>query len=752
MGIHGSRREPWRKRDWLFVAGILLVTIIVMINVVPLNRIGSELHYGDATSFTYILCWCADSWWSRPLQLFNAPFFYPHTSTLANTDACILPSILATPVWILSHNFILTYNFALYLSTFLSLVAVYFTLRTITPVSRWGAFGGAVLAAVNADRFWHIVGHLNLVWTGILAIGFLVGWLLAEKPGGRSMVFVVIAMAASLLFSWYFLILTGFCVALGFLAGFLILRKDKSSLVRSVLWFLPAMILTMLLISPIAMVYFRARSQSAARERGGIEESADLAASFEGWFYPPLQEGRLATPFGKMFDENRVNTSRSEDSQFVGYGLFLILLCEIARLCFRAGKRRFTSLDAFSLFCILSAIAALFLSLGPRLTESGMKGPYYILHFVFLRYTRFFRNPSRFSFIFQLLSGMSAAIFLTAISRKSRAAGAAVCLVAVSFALFEHWPLELTKRYTPSRISIISKIDEFDESGKESFLLLPDPTNCYGGLSTWPGWRPMVNGFTASALFPDYDHFFAMIDDFPSTRSLAHIAKRNTRWIVLTDPATITEAKTWPGLETVKESDQTALVKIENPHKVVEGWKRYRKRVRGEIMELRREYSQKLLYNILLDLSKPVDGSVSAWRADISWKPGKGLLFKPSEPDFASLHVRFTPPFNPFLADSVWVIFFSEKEYPDLGMRIYWSTGEPLGSRKTMEGEVTYDKARGIYIGKVKISDHPLYFFDGPIQSMRFDFSNYPKGESVSFLIKGVVSVKEKDEPSLPAF
>ncbi|MCX7000568.1 MAG: hypothetical protein NT106_09795 [Candidatus Sumerlaeota bacterium] len=744
------RRVQWGKRDYPPIVILFLLTLLFMAPVVPLNVIGYQLHAGDATIFSFILGWGADTWWHAPLRYMDAPFFYPHKGALATTEALILQSILMTPVWLLSHNFVLTYNISLYIATFLTLLAMYATLRILTPVPRGACIAAAVIATVTTDRYWHIVGHLNLLWTGILALGFLAGWMLSAGSGRRPVLIAVVTGISSFLFSLYLFIFTAFCLLLGVLSGAIFIRHERRDFRALLIRLLQTGVLILILASPIVFSYTRAKGRSAGGDigRGTVIECARNAATLGGWIFPPAISGRLKTLPATLLPRKFQNSAPTEDCQYAGVILLLLLILEMVRLFRRAMRRRLETLDRLSIFCLTVALACLVLSLGPY--EGNWKMPYYYLHVLVLRLTGFFRNPSRFAFMFQIFSAFNAAIFLTALGGRRKRTVELLSAILVAGVFLEHFPVEMTPRYAPVPIQTIKELDRHDPSRHEPLLFLPDPGNCSTGFSLYPGWRPMVNGFFSSALFGDYDEFFNRLDDFPTTRSLAWIDRIGVRWIILMDPQLIMRAKGDAGLKLEWQSGNSALARIANPEEIRMSWEEERIRMQGALLKERRRVPDKIFPVMLADFTRGEMPAQTSWKADIFYIPGKGLQFEPKGRDFGSFTMTLPMPLPTALFDGLEIEFTTSLNMQEAQLYVFWAGSKPVSSRRMQVGRIIRGKEKGAYLALVPLYQHPDYYTSGNLNSLRIDFANLPPVSNRIIYIREVRMTRLKEMPPVP--
>ncbi|MBX7247293.1 MAG: hypothetical protein K1X53_17495 [Candidatus Sumerlaeaceae bacterium] len=738
----------WGWRDWLVLAVFVALTIVVGWPIIPLSKAASELHPNDATIFAYILGWGADNWWRHPLDYFNFPAFYPHIMGLTNTDGLVLPSILMTPVWLLSRNAILTYNLALYLSIWFTLAAFYAALRFSTSLPRLAIAVGAVCMTINASRYWRSAGHMNLVWTGILAIGFLAGWQLARRPNWKSAVAAAATALSALCFSWYLLVLTGFCAAGGVLAWYL---STWSLPCRNFfIWTGAAMPLAALLISPIAIVYAKAAS-GIPRSRGDLAECQAYSASLKGWFLPPDQPGRLVTAMGPWANAPFAPPAKGEDCQFIGYGLAVLLLVEIARLIRKAVLRRMSAMDRLSMFSVFCAIAAFAFSLGPFWGPSQTPAPYYYLHELVLRHTSFFRVPARFAFVFQFFSAISVAILMAALLRRWRAAGWITCVSVVLIIFAEHRPTQFLFRNPSTKLpDAISHINTLDPTGTQPFVFLPDPGDCSAGLAGAPVWRPMLNGWADTGLFPDYDIMMNILKEFPSLRALAWIESKGVPWVV-TSPAVPPEMVRAIGyMEEVRPGANSTLWKFKNPGQASKDWENVREGIAQKVHAFREAHAKDNPIVTLADYSKTGEFKVWPIDSEVEMVPMQGLIVRPKLAG-GGFAMAPLPGLPTEAVDEVELTLECDADLDGKLLYTYWrSIGQGDSEKQVYKGLLQKTATPGTYVGVVRVAEHPNWFHCKTIEVLRFNISGYVPSPDMKMIIKKVAARRNPGMPKIP--
>jgi hypothetical protein len=126
---------------------------------------------GDPVLNASVLWWNAttapltDEWW-------NAPFFYPGLGVTTFTEHLLGVSLLASPIYWLTHNPLTTYNLALFLTWPLSAFAVYLLVSFLTRRDDAAVLAG--LAWAFTPYRLSELGHLQSLsayWAPIMLLG-----------------------------------------------------------------------------------------------------------------------------------------------------------------------------------------------------------------------------------------------------------------------------------------------------------------------------------------------------------------------------------------------------------------------------------------------------------------------------------------------------------------------------------------------------------------------------------------------------
>ena len=270
-----------RRLDLTMVAGAVLVTAIAMTYPLVSRATGAlPANLGDPLLNTFILGWDADRILHGLHGLWNAPFFFPETWTLAFSEHLLGIAVLTAPLQWLTGNPVLVYNVAFLGSYVLSGVGMYLLALTL-----WGRRDAAWVAAFAFAFAPHRVMHqaqIQLLMSGWMPLGLWGLHRYFETGRRRALAVFVVAYSLLALSNGYFLYFFAVPVVSVIAAEFARRRvwsRGDGAVVR---W--PRMVAELTLaaaailaaIAPVAVAYMQVRSQYGLRR--SLEEMAGFGA------------------------------------------------------------------------------------------------------------------------------------------------------------------------------------------------------------------------------------------------------------------------------------------------------------------------------------------------------------------------------------------------------------------------------------------------------------------------------------------
>jgi hypothetical protein len=193
-----------RRVELTMVGGAILVTAIAMTYPLVSRATGAlPANLGDPLLNTFILGWDADRILHGFRGLWNAPFFFPETWTLAFSEHLLGIAFLTAPLLWLTGNPVLVYNVAFLGSYVLSGVGMYLLALTL-----WGRRDAAWVAAFAFAFAPHRVmyaAQIQLLMSGWMPLGLWGLHRYFETGRRRALTVFVIAYILLALSNGYFL-------------------------------------------------------------------------------------------------------------------------------------------------------------------------------------------------------------------------------------------------------------------------------------------------------------------------------------------------------------------------------------------------------------------------------------------------------------------------------------------------------------------------------------------------------------------
>ncbi len=533
-----------KKREYLLVLLLFLLLTIVFTwpLILHLNNgvIGGR---GDSMLNTWIISWDAKTIFTHPSGLFQGNIIYPSRDVLAYSEHLFTMGVLAAPIYYLSGNPILSYNFLVFFAAILSGFGCYLLVKELTS-SRWAGLVAGLFFAFCPYKLSKI-GHLHIFFSPFLPFMLLYEYRFLRKGGKRNLLLFGFFYLAQSLASWHYLIFSSIIAGLMWIwiAIFSRNRKELLRLAGVVL----AIAAAMLVIIPFALPYFRAHSRLPGFERA-MSELEGYSATPEDFLRvmpESLVYGEGAPPF-------RLPGERGESVLFSGFVILIFALLALFSLRKKEeGKKADEVRERFPfrygvIFPLLLVLTGFILVLGPK--PHGISNPPFIALF-HLGLLKFIRVPSRFYVIIALglamLAGYGVAWLIPRLGSGGKRAAlkrlAPLCLFLII--LFELLSVNFTIAEVPVNGEVPEVYSWLEEQGDVRVIELPtsplspavsndrdlglnfndvlgyhesEATIVY--FSTYH-WKKILNGY--SGYFPyHYVRTMTEMQGFPSPRSL----------------------------------------------------------------------------------------------------------------------------------------------------------------------------------------------------------------------------------------
>lgn len=497
---------------------------------------------GDTMLNTWIISWDAKTIFTAPSRLFQGNIIYPSRDVLAYSEHLFTLGVLASPIYYLSGNPILAYNFMVFFGAVFSGFGCYLLVKELTS-SRWGGLVAGIFFAFCPYKLSKI-GHLHIFFSPFLPFMLLYEYRYLRRGGRRNLLLFGLFYLAQSLSSWHYLIFSSLVAGLMWLWVGIFFRNRKEFLRLAGIAL--AVIVALLFIIPFALPYVRAHSRLPGFER----------RLYELEYYSASPEDFLRViPQNVVYGEGQPPFSLPEDrGELVLFSGFVILILALVGLLGRRKKRDLEPEEAAErfpfrqgmVFPFLLVLMGFILILGPK--PHGLPN----LPFMFLYdlgVLKFIRVPARFYVIIALGLAMLAGYGTAWLVSRLRSVGLGGGLKRVApFCLFLILLFELLSvNFAIAEVPVCGEVPEvyswLEEQGDVRVIELPTsplgPAVSYDRyiglnftnvgeyhereglivyLSTYH-WKKIANGY--SGYFPyHYNRTMTEMQGFPSRRTL----------------------------------------------------------------------------------------------------------------------------------------------------------------------------------------------------------------------------------------
>ena len=537
-GIYGSKRREYALVLVFFFLAAALFTWPLILHVHD-GVVGGR---GDPLLNTWVITWDARAIFTHPTRLFQGNVIYPSRDVLAYSEHQFVLGLIAAPVYFLSRNPILAYNFLIFFGFVFSAFGCYLLVKELTG-SRWGGLVGGIFYAFcfyKISRF----SHIQILFSPFLPFVLLYLYRYLERGRKRSLFLFGVFFVAQSLTGWHHLMYCAIAAGLLWLWAAAFSRR-KVEWMR-LAWVAVAVAIAALVILPFALPYLRAHRRLPGFERS-LKEVELYGAKGEDY----LRVLDVSVVYGDAPAPFREGGIGYENVLYPGV---VILLLAAAGLLLRrrAGEEDQLVHDAASFrkgalfFLVLGTLCAL-LAFGPKI--AGRENPFYMIPYR-LGLLKFTRVPTRFHVLVTLalavLGGYGAAklALRSTLGREGgwsvgRLTGAALAALL----LFEILTFNLHVYNVPVYGEVPEVYDWLEEQGDVRVIELP--TNQLGEAVTYDRdlklnpldifehlaresdimyfstyhWKQVVNGYSGYSPF-FYRRILTEMQGFPSRRSI----------------------------------------------------------------------------------------------------------------------------------------------------------------------------------------------------------------------------------------
>lgn len=425
----------------IVLAGLILTTVITWPFALNINTMYSD--QGDYPFNGWILWYNQKAITSGRIfdqqAYFNSDQLYPFSNSLSFSDNLIIPSLIFTPIFLISRDLITSTNIMIYLSFILTFISAFLTLKYLFKDNAT-SFLGAMIFTYNPITFSHFPIHLQLLDKYFLPPTFLFGYLFFSKPNFKNAFFLFLFFTLNALTSIYFFIFTVALLPIELIPFLIkgILDYDYSYFLN-----LAKSALTILIFLPLLWYFLIPYSKFSNLEGATRSISADVgfSASLSDWVSNDQNSFLYQKLTASHFD--RSNQSIGKTLSFYEHSLSpnvipsILFIFGIIYLFKNKQFARKNSLLIYSMLALL--IISFVLTFGPYWLDFKVNGsspqlPFYSLY-NYLPILRGIRVPTRFQFIFYLPFCIFIGFGLTFLFSKSKrwklVLSVVICLIII---------------------------------------------------------------------------------------------------------------------------------------------------------------------------------------------------------------------------------------------------------------------------------------------------------------------------------
>jgi hypothetical protein len=535
-----------RPRELVVVslAGLALAILMTWPLATGMGHLGRTFaNDADGQISIWNVSWVARTLVVDPLHVFDANIFHPRKTTLAYSEANLLPGAIGIPVYWASGNPWLTLNVVMLAAFASAFVCAYLLLLYLTGDRRASA-AGAVVYTFCPYVMSHL-SHIQLLFTGGIPLSLLMLHRLADEVTFRLKAETTglqleasasssnpvasafrrntlwrgaalgLALAAQALSCAYYGIFAGLMVGY----GTLVLAATRRLWTSSAYWkaIATGAAVSFALALPFFVPYLRVQQETGFART--IEDATRYAAGARDYFMSATHAHQWLQDYVRSYGP------WSGEVLFPG---FLVLGLGAAGVV--VALRQNTPARETALLYGSLGVLALWSSFGPG------AGLYRVLSY--LPAFSFLRAPSRLGLIVVLCLAVFAAIALRAIFRAIPQPGwrliAGLTVVAATIAELAVFPLkwfeapEVPAAYAALARSPRAPMAEFPFYGERVAF----PLHTQYMLFSTSHWLPLVNGYS-DVIPADFREAAPVLGGFPSSDAFLVLARRRVRYIAV---------------------------------------------------------------------------------------------------------------------------------------------------------------------------------------------------------------------------
>jgi hypothetical protein len=264
-----------RELAWVLTAAATVTVALTYPLAFKIGHVG-RVDNGDGQLSIWNVAWVARTLVVDPRHVFDANIFYPHTGTLAYSEANLGAGALAIPVYWATRNPYTAHNFVVLLAFMLTVLGTYYLVRHLTGDRR-----GAVVAAIGFGFCPYVFAHLphiQLLLTAGLPFSMLAFHRMLERPTANRGAVLGAVMAAQALCCGYYGVFV--ILMIGYAVIVMALMRGLWSSWRFWMALVVAAVVAMALVLPAFLPY---RALQGGRSFRSLEEAERYSANWSAY-------------------------------------------------------------------------------------------------------------------------------------------------------------------------------------------------------------------------------------------------------------------------------------------------------------------------------------------------------------------------------------------------------------------------------------------------------------------------------------
>lgn len=523
----------------------LLACVLAIVLTYPLafkmDRAG-RLGSGDGQFSLWCVSWVAHALTTNPLALYHANIFYPHTNTLAYSEANIVAGALGIPAYTLSRgNPFTTHNSVVLMAFAFSMISGYALTRYLTGST--AAAIGAGIAFAYCPYIFARTAHMQLLMTFGLPLSWLAMHRFVDRPSIARALALSAALVVQALACAYYGIFAGLIVAFSVL---------YYAVVRSLwrdwrYWALVALAAVAAIgaVSPFFMPFLAVQKDFGFSRT--LEDASMFSADWQAWLASSAYSHgwvlKLIGRWNEVLFPGLLATVLGLMGAWIGLGLKLGSKLgrkpapEQAVAASEAGGATSPTLAGFDsdrrrettrLYVLIGAIA-LWASFGP---SAGLYRWFYDIIPIFT----FLRAPARFGIVVALvlsvLMAIAVAHFLAGRTRREQWMLGGLLAALVSCELATQAPDYKEGGRVSNAYRMLARLPRAPVAEFPFFYRRSDfPQHAQYMLSSTYHWQPLINGYS-DHIPEDFRRIVLTLSSFPSMDGFKILKERRVRYVV----------------------------------------------------------------------------------------------------------------------------------------------------------------------------------------------------------------------------